>query len=142
MDEALSCYASGPFGGMSLELTLSRRLRNMCTRINCGEGIRPKDAKSGWHIARLRPFVYVARKTFSFSVPVLVLGLARIIHERFYFNCGLAAATSLRAECRHAGGRARRSVGQHTVSSMLPSLTAPRARLATRLHNFATNHHE
>ena len=37
------------------------------------------------------------------------------------------------------GGRARRSVGQHTVSSMPPSLTAPRARLAWRLIGFVTN---
>jgi hypothetical protein len=38
-----------------------------------------------------------------------------------------------------AGGRARRSVGQHTVSSMPPSLTAPRARLAKHPDGFATN---
>ena len=40
------------------------------------------------------------------------------------------------------GGRARRSVGQHTVSSMPPSLTAPRARLAWRLGGFVTNPRE
>ncbi len=68
--------------------------------------------------------------------------LARIIHERFCCNRGLAAATSLRAAFQQAGGRARRSVGQHTVSSMPPSLAPPRARLAWRLRNFATNRHE
>jgi len=45
-----------------------------------------------------------------------------------------------------AGGLAvqsvSRSVGQHTVSSMLPSLAAPRACLAWRLRDFATNRHE
>ena len=40
------------------------------------------------------------------------------------------------------GGRARRSVGQHTVSSMPPSLTAPRARLACRLGGFVTTPRE
>src|SRR6266852_5053308 len=40
------------------------------------------------------------------------------------------------------GGRARRSVGQHTVSSMPPSLAAPCARLAWRLGGFVTNPHE
>ena len=40
------------------------------------------------------------------------------------------------------GGRARRSVGQHTVSSRPPSLTAPRARLACRLGGFVTNPRE
>ena len=37
------------------------------------------------------------------------------------------------------GGRARRSVGQHTVSSMLPSFAAPRARLAWHPGGFVTN---
>ncbi|MGH7217648.1 MAG: hypothetical protein ACREIG_10470, partial [Nitrospiraceae bacterium] len=37
------------------------------------------------------------------------------------------------------GRRARRSVGQHTTSSMPPSLTAPRACLAWRLSGFITN---
>src|SRR5688572_20479394 len=40
------------------------------------------------------------------------------------------------------GGRARRSVGQRTAGSMPPSFAAPRARLATRLRDFATNRHE
>src|SRR6267378_3834742 len=40
------------------------------------------------------------------------------------------------------GGRARHSVGQHTVSSMPPSLAAPRARLAWRLGGFVTNPRE
>ena len=40
------------------------------------------------------------------------------------------------------GGRARRSVSQHTVSSMLPSFAAPRARLAWRLGGFVTNPRE
>ena len=40
------------------------------------------------------------------------------------------------------GGRARHSVGQHTVSIMPPSLTTPRARLAWRLSGFVTNPRE
>ena len=40
------------------------------------------------------------------------------------------------------GGWARHSVGQHTVSSMPPSLTSPRARLAWRLNGFVTNPRE
>ena len=71
-----------------------------------------------------------------------VWALARIIHERFCSNRGFAAATSLDAVARRSGRRARRSVGQHTVSSMPPSLAAPRACLAWRLRDFATNRHE
>lgn len=40
------------------------------------------------------------------------------------------------------GGQARPSIGQHTVSSMLPFLTAPHARLAWRLSGFVTNPRE
>ena len=40
-----------------------------------------------------------------------------------------------------AGGRARRSVGQRTALGTPSSFSAPRARLATRLRNFATNRH-
>jgi len=40
------------------------------------------------------------------------------------------------------GGRARRSVSQHTVLSMPPSFTAPRARLAWHLGGFVTNSRE
>jgi hypothetical protein len=40
------------------------------------------------------------------------------------------------------GGRARRSVSQHTVSSMPPFFAAPRARLARRLVGFVTNPRE
>jgi hypothetical protein len=40
------------------------------------------------------------------------------------------------------GGRARHSVDQHTVSSMPPSLAAPRARLAWRLGGYVTNSRE
>ncbi len=40
------------------------------------------------------------------------------------------------------GGRARRSVSQHTVSRMPPSLSAPRARLAWHLSGFVTNPRE
>jgi len=42
----------------------------------------------------------------------------------------------------HPSRRAHRSVGQHTVSRMPPSLATPRACLAWRLHDFATNRHE
>jgi hypothetical protein len=69
-------------------------------------------------------------------------GLARIIHERFCCHRGFAAATSLDAVARRPGRRARHSVGQHTVSRMPLSLTAPRACLAWRLRDFATNRHE
>jgi hypothetical protein len=37
------------------------------------------------------------------------------------------------------GGRARRSVGQHAVSSMCPSFAASRARLAWRSVGLVTN---
>jgi hypothetical protein len=72
----------------------------------------------------------------------LIQALARIIHERFYFNRGFAAATSPDAVARHPDRRARRSVGRHTVLSMPPFLAAPRACLAWRLRDFATNRHE
>ena len=42
--------------------------------------------------------------------------LTRIIHERFCCNREFAAATSLHAALGRAGGRARRSSPQHTVS--------------------------
>jgi hypothetical protein len=67
---------------------------------------------------------------------------ARIIHERFCCNHGFAAATSLHAACGRAGGRARRSPPRRTVSSTPRVLPASRARLATRLRDFATNRHE
>src|SRR2546422_4699617 len=62
-------------------------------------------------------------------------------------NASAAIANSLlRRACmrlvKHAGGRARRSVGQRTTGSMPPSFAAPRARLATRLCDFAKNRHE
>jgi hypothetical protein len=44
----------------------------------------------------------------------------------------IAMGPGLAAGFQWPSGRARRSVGQHTVSSMSPSLAAPRARLATR----------
>lgn len=43
---------------------------------------------------------------------------------------------------QHVGGRARRPVGQQTVSSLSPFFAAPRVRLAWRLRNFAMNCHE
>ena len=56
------------------------------------------------------------------------------------------ADSPLRQACtptnRRPGRRARRSVSQHTVSSMLPSLTTPRASRTWRLRDFATNRHE
>lgn len=55
---------------------------------------------------------------------------ARIIHERFYCD---------RRYDNPDGGRARRSVGQHTVSSMSSRLAAPRARPARRLGGFVKN---
>ena len=55
-------------------------------------------------------------------------GLARIIHERFCCNRGFAAATRLRL----AGSPFAPST---YCSSMPRALTAPRARLATRLRD-------
>ena len=63
--------------------------------------------------------------------------LARIIHVGFYYNRRYAAPTGL-----PAGGQARRSIGQHTVSSMLLFLAAPRARLVWRLGGFGTSPRE
>jgi hypothetical protein len=57
-----------------------------------------------------------------------------MIHERFCCNRGFAAATSLPAD-----GLAPRSVD---ILFKDASLTAPRARLAWRLRDFATNRHE
>ena len=61
--------------------------------------------------------------------------LARIIHERFCCNRRSAAATNL----RQAGSPLAPST---YCSSMPRGLTAPRACLATRLSDFATNRHE
>ena len=72
---------------------------------------------------------------------MLSLARASNIHERFRCNRGFAAATSLDAVARRPGRRARHSVGQHTVIKYA-SLTAPRACLAWRLRDFATNRHE
>jgi hypothetical protein len=47
---------------------------------------------------------------------------ARMIHERFCCNRRFAATTSLDAVAWRPSRRARRSVGQRTVSSMPPSL--------------------
>jgi hypothetical protein len=61
--------------------------------------------------------------------------LTRIIHERFCCNRRSAAATGLRP----AGSPLRPSpycTSTHRI------LTAPRAGLATRLNDFATNRHE
>lgn len=51
---------------------------------------------------------------------------ARMIHDRFCCTREFAATTSLAVIQKQPGGRARRSVRQHTVSSMSPSLAAPR----------------
>jgi hypothetical protein len=64
-----------------------------------------------------------------------LLALARIIHEHFCYNCGSAAATSLRP----AGsplGPSPYCTSTHRV------LTAPHAGLATQLSEFAMNRHE
>jgi len=62
-------------------------------------------------------------------------GLARIIHEHFCCNRRSAATTSLRP----AGSPLEPST---YCTSMHRVLTAPRAGLATRLSDFATNRHE
>ncbi len=65
----------------------------------------------------------------------LLQHLARIIHEHFCCNRQSAATTSLRS----AGS----PLGPSTYCTSTPrGLTAPRAGLATRLSNFATNRHE
>ncbi|ALA59697.1 hypothetical protein NITMOv2_3304 [Nitrospira moscoviensis] len=63
------------------------------------------------------------------------IDLARIIHERFCCNRRSAAATSLRP----AGSPLRPST---YCTSTRRVLRAPRAGLATRLRDFATNRHE
>ena len=63
------------------------------------------------------------------------MGLARIIHEHFCCNRRSAATTSLRS----AGS----PLGPSTYCTSTPQvLRAPRAALATRLSDFATNRHE
>lgn len=62
-------------------------------------------------------------------------------------DASAAIADSLRRQAAirfllHGGMQARRSVGQQPLARMPLSLTAPRACLATRLRNFATNRHE
>jgi len=64
------------------------------------------------------------------------------LHEHFCCNRGFAAATSLDAvgpASRQAGSPLSRST---SCSRMPPSLAAPRACLAWRLRDFATNRHE
>jgi len=73
---------------------------------------------------------------------VKISDLARIIHEHFCCNRGFAAATSLDAvgpASRQAGSPLSRST---SCSRMPPSLAAPRACLAWRLRDLATNRHE
>jgi len=68
-------------------------------------------------------------------------GLARNIHEHFCCNRGFAAATSLAARVS-AAKRAGSPLGRSPYySSMPPSFAAPRACLAWRLRDFATNRH-
>ena len=79
--------------------------------------------------SRNRPFGLCQVEAFGNSF------LARIIHERFCCNRRSAATTSLRP----AGsplGPSPYCTSTHRV------LTAPRAGLATRLSDFATNRHE
>ncbi len=99
----------------------------------------------------MKPFTTIAVAIFTIVAVVhllrIFLGwevviLARMIHERFCCNRGFAAATRLHAACAARRGRARRSVGQRTAESTLPSFAAPRTLLATRLRDFATNRHE
>ena len=110
------------------------------------------DRTPAWRDGRTRPPKLPRRRPL----------VARIIHEHVYCPpVALQRATGtrdslLRPACMglplHAGGRARRSVGQRTdhplhvseqrVPGTPPSLAAPRARLATRLRDFETNRHE
>ncbi len=87
-------------------------------------------------------------------------GLARIIHERFYYNRGFAAATSLHAAaaaCRRAGSPLSRSTYRSPVAlpeqrvpgtppplvghAGYPLLPGCNGCNATRLCDFATNRH-
>ena len=63
--------------------------------------------------------------------------LARIIHERFCCNRRSAATTSLRPAGSPLG-----ATGQAPPQMAEPVPRAPRASLATRLSDFATNRHE
>src|SRR6267143_1467372 len=67
-----------------------------------------RESIPGWMPTDLRPLS-------------LAIVLASILHEGFYCNRRHAAATSLTASWTRPGGRACCLVGQHTVSSMLPS---------------------
>ena len=82
--------------------------------------------------------IHERRIVIQYNIPVtwtILSELARIIHERFCYNRGLAAATSLR--------RTDSPLAPSTYCSSTPrGLAAPHARLATRLHDFATNRHE
>src|SRR4029079_15265524 len=92
------------------------RCRN-CRRFRPGQGIRRNAPES--------PSVLQRTTT----------NLARSIHERFCYNHRPAATTSLRP----AGS----PLGPSTYcSSTHRALTAPRAGLAMRLSDFATNRHE
>ena len=56
-----------------------------------------------------------------------------------HYSRRLLLQPPIRRYDKPGGGQARRSVGQHTVSSMPLSLATPRARLAWRLSGFVTN---
>jgi hypothetical protein len=60
----------------------------------------------------------------------LVGGGHRGLLFRPHYSRRLLLQPPIRRYDKPDGGRARRSVSQHTVSSMLPSFAAPRARLA------------
>jgi hypothetical protein len=57
-------------------------------------------------------------------------------------SAAIAGSPLRQAWTQRPGRWARRLVGQHTVSRMHPSLADPRACLAWRLRDFATNRHE
>ena len=76
---------------------------------------------------------------------------AAIADRKIKTHCGILSSRqdhTKGARPRKRGGdapdgeRAHRSVSQHTVLSMPPSFTAPRARLAWRLGGFVMNSHE
>jgi hypothetical protein len=96
-------------------------------------------SKHGWRLARHKDTFLLTSPWGNMATPG---GLARNIH-----NTSAAIANSPLRQAwtrlaRRPGRRARHSVGQHTVSSMPPSFAAPRACLAWRLRDFATNRHE
>ncbi len=70
----------------------------------------------------------------TFAITTFAEGISLSLHH--------SRRLLLQPRIRCSDGRARRSVGQHTVASMLPSFAAVLVRLTTRLRGFVTNPRE